>query len=113
MSRCLMRIAGTPHSLWEGDCYLASYDVDTDGLGIPSITFTSERSKAMTWATAAEAMECWRQQSKVTPLRPDGRPNRPLTAFSIEIAPADEPHGENPPGARHDTTERTDNGNRA
>ena len=37
----------------------------------------------MKFADMSEAFECWKRQSTVCPLRADGKPNRPLTAFSI------------------------------
>lgn len=33
----------------------------------------------------AAAMECWKTQSTVQPLRDDGQPNRPLTAYNVVI----------------------------
>jgi hypothetical protein len=35
--------------------------------------------------TAAEAFEVWRSVNPGDPVRPDGQPNRPLTAFSVSI----------------------------
>lgn len=32
-----------------------------------------------------EALNCWRQVSKTHPVRPDGKPNRPLTAYTVEL----------------------------
>jgi hypothetical protein len=37
----------------------------------------------MTFATAAAATECYRAVPHNRPLRPDGKPNRPLTMFSV------------------------------
>jgi hypothetical protein len=37
----------------------------------------------MRFADLAAAVACWKRQSTVRPLRPDGKPNRPLTAFTI------------------------------
>lgn len=48
---------------------------------------------AMRFADAGEALLYWKRQSSVLPLRPwDGKPNRPMTAWTIEIvdAPSDE-----------------------
>lgn len=39
---------------------------------------------AKQFASAAEAMECWRQSFG---LRPDGKPNSPLTAWSVLVDP--------------------------
>ena len=46
---------------------------------------TLDPRKAMAFDTTTEAFIFWNQQSKVRPLRPDGRPNKPLTAFSCMI----------------------------
>lgn len=64
--------------------YLKSFDPDADG-GRGIVTFTPWESEAKTFATSNEALEFWRQQSVRLPLRPDGKPNKPLTAFHAEI----------------------------
>lgn len=59
-------------------------DVDAmDGIGL--VHFTHFESRAKKFASAAEAMRFWRRQSTVRPIRPDGKPNRPLTAFSCTL----------------------------
>jgi hypothetical protein len=63
---------------------LCSYDPDAFG-GFGEAVFTTDRSKAMRFSSALTAMEYYYQQSKVVPLRPDGQPNRPLTAYTISI----------------------------
>src|SRR5882672_5929531 len=68
--------------------YVASYDPDArDGHG--AVTGTADRTQALHFETPADAFTFWRQPSTVRPLRPDGRPNKPLTAFHIEIMPSD------------------------
>jgi hypothetical protein len=63
--------------------YLEQYDVEAhDGRGFA--TFTDDPAKAMRFTDLSEAVETWRMQSKVRPLREDGKANRPLTAFSME-----------------------------
>ena len=66
--------------------YLKSYDPDARG-GRGTVETTEDRDQAMQFADAGAAMECWRRPSKVLPLRPDGKPNRPLTAYNVEIEP--------------------------
>jgi hypothetical protein len=64
--------------------YLVSFDFDAmrgTGYGI----FTDKPEHAMRFKTLRDAMEFWRTQSTVKPLRPDGMPNRPLTASTISI----------------------------
>ena len=66
--------------------WLASFDVDAhDGLG--RVNGTRHRHEAMRFTDMRAAFEAYRTQSRVRPLRPDGKPNRPLTAYTIEIEP--------------------------
>lgn len=44
-----------------------------------------DSNKAMRFDTRAEAIALWKKTSTRTPLRPDGKPNRPLSAFTVEI----------------------------
>lgn len=63
--------------------FLASFDVDAhDGRG--TADWVSNPELAMRFDGFREAMEAWRTQSTVRPLRDDGKPNRPLTAFTVE-----------------------------
>lgn len=68
----------------EINAWLFSFDVDAhDGMG--AAQFTQYKHRAYQFPSMAAATFAWRQQSKVRPLRDDGKPNRPLTAFTIEI----------------------------
>lgn len=50
------------------------------------LTTTPDPEKAQRYVTAAQAHRAWTERSKTQPYRPwDGRPNRPLTAYSCEI----------------------------
>lgn len=64
--------------------YVESYDPDANG-GAGDLVITDEEADAKRFAGVAEATECWRAQSRTLPLRPDGKPNRPMTAFTVEI----------------------------
>jgi hypothetical protein len=64
--------------------YLKSFDVDANG-GRGQIALTARTRDAMKFSGPGEAMATWRTQSKVLPLRPDGKPNRPLTAYHAQI----------------------------
>lgn len=66
--------------------WIENYDVDARG-GRGEVNLTTDRAKAMTFPDPGAAMSAWRTQSTVTPLRPDGKPNRPLTAYTVEIEP--------------------------
>ena len=64
--------------------YLKWADVEAfEGRG--DAVFTSKIANAQRFATFEAATEFWKQQSKTRPLRPDGKPNRPLTAFNVTI----------------------------
>lgn len=82
-------VDGTPTG-FEGQ-FLVEYDPDRPGHdphGRPMLAHvrtTPHVGAALTFPTGVEAWACWRQQSTRWPHRPDGRPNRPLTAFTIEV----------------------------
>ena len=64
--------------------WLVRCDVDAyDGRG--KLDTTVDPNNAARFATMAEAMLYYRRQSSVQPLRADGKPNRPLTAYSVSI----------------------------
>lgn len=76
------RADGTRTDL-DGD-YLVTYDPDAhDGGG--DVLTSPNIEDATRFASAREAWLVWQMQSGVRPLRPDGQPNRPLTAFNIII----------------------------
>ena len=56
-----------------------------DGRG--TVEMTPDPAQAMTFDNAMAVLECWRSVSETRPFRPDGKPNRPLTAFSVEPRP--------------------------
>lgn len=63
---------------------LAAYNpAGRDGWG--SWSWTTDPAEAMRFDTALDALDCWRHVSPTRPLRPDDRPNRPLTAFTVEV----------------------------
>jgi hypothetical protein len=90
----LGRIDGEP-SPWDGQ-YVVEYDPDPNpapamGPGwylTCHLVTTPELDKAARFSTQV-AMETWRRQSRTAPLRPDGKPNRPLAAFTVVIFDAD------------------------
>lgn len=64
--------------------YLKYYNPnDHDGLG--EFQSTPDIEEAQTFKTMIEALELWKEQSKKIPFRPDGKPNRPFTAFSVIV----------------------------
>lgn len=56
---------------------------DNDGWG--SVESTSHIEEALTFNSSEDAVRTWRAVPEKRPLRPDGKPNRPLTAFTVEI----------------------------
>lgn len=67
--------------------YLSFYDLDAyDGRGEARVC--SDPIDALKFDTILEALECWRQPSEIRPWRFDGKPNRPLTAYTVEIEDA-------------------------
>ena len=64
--------------------YLEAFDFEADdGLGFGE--FTEDIDRAMQFEDVMAAGEFWRTISKTRPVRPDGQPNRPLTALCVEI----------------------------
>jgi hypothetical protein len=62
--------------------YLASYDPEgNDGNG--AVIWTRDPAEAMTFANAEAATACYRAVPLNRPLRHDGKPNRPLTKFTV------------------------------
>jgi hypothetical protein len=63
--------------------FLRSFDPDAYR-GRGSIVTTRLIEEAQRFDSFLAVMEEWKRQSTRRPLRPDGEPNRPLTAWSIE-----------------------------
>jgi len=64
--------------------FLVSMDFEAfNGRGFAR--YSSRVEDAKEFASSAEALEFWRTVPKIRPIRPDRRPNRPLTSTTIEI----------------------------
>ncbi len=64
--------------------YLMTFDHEAhDGRG--EIDTTTRLSRAMKFKTSIKAFEFYGRVSKSRPTRPDGKPNKPLTAFTVLI----------------------------
>lgn len=64
--------------------FLKSYDIEAhEGRG--SADWTRDINNAMHFVSRGHAVGVWRMQSKIRPLRDDGKPNRPLTTFTVEV----------------------------
>jgi hypothetical protein len=69
--------------------WIAEADVDAyDGRGW--VVGTRDPELALSWPDKQQAIEFYMTDSKVRPLRADGLPNRPLTAFNVVIEPLPE-----------------------
>jgi len=66
--------------------FLASFDVEAhDGRG--EAQFTADINRAMYFSTHVAAFEAWNTRSRTRPTRADGKPNKPLTAFTMTVMP--------------------------
>lgn len=79
MSKLILFLDG-PHR----GSFLSAYDPDyANGRGL--VEATDDPSRALRFASTEAAMQAWKLPSVVRPLRPDGRPNRPLSAWTVSI----------------------------
>jgi hypothetical protein len=68
-------------------CYLKSYDpAAMNGFGLAK--WTTSPAGALRLPSRAAAFELWRAVPANRPVRGDGQPNRPLTAFSVSFEEA-------------------------
>jgi hypothetical protein len=66
--------------------FLREYDPEfAGGLGVAK--WTRDLDEALKFTDVTEIFRLWKLSPKSRPTREDGRPNRPLTAFTIEIQP--------------------------
>jgi hypothetical protein len=83
-------VSGDQATAFDGQ-YLEEYDPGRNGHdphGRPMLAHvktTPDPHRAMRFKTAGEAMDLWQAVDPRQPTRPDGRPNRPLTAFTITL----------------------------
>jgi hypothetical protein len=68
-----------------GGQYLEWFDPDIPDDREIMATFTDDLDRAKQFPDAAAAMAEWQRVRTVDPMRPDGRPNRPLTALTVSI----------------------------
>jgi hypothetical protein len=66
--------------------YLAMYEPEAyDGMG--SVVWTEDIGQAIKFDDLAQVFAVWKAVPKNRPKRPDGKWNRPLTAYHIEVRP--------------------------
>jgi hypothetical protein len=62
--------------------WLVEYNPDAhDGRGIAK--WSRDPRRAMRFVDERAAFDCWLMQSTVRPIRGDGKPNRPLTCYTV------------------------------
>lgn len=85
---------------WPDQLYLVSYDPDWQPDPLPEgepewrcglSIWTGDPYEAKVFNSFIEAMDCWNQTASAHPVRGDGRPNKPLTAYSVQVVPAPPP----------------------
>jgi hypothetical protein len=87
---CVIQLLAPAHwtgivSSTEDNRYLMDCDPATMSGEAWKIPRTADIKQAKQFDDAGDAIEFWRTQSRVNPIREGGKPNRPLTAFSVEI----------------------------
>lgn len=83
----VIRIAGwpRPEPCPVAGAYVAFFDPEGDDDGESIYRFTYEPGEAFHYASLEEATNAWRAIRTRDGLRPDGKPSRPLTAFTVSI----------------------------
>jgi hypothetical protein len=82
--RVIARADGMPDS--NVGRFVRGFDPDyLQGRGL--LVTTEHRHRAHRFDTNAAAFTFWQQESRVQPIRADGKPNRPLTAYTMSIEP--------------------------
>jgi hypothetical protein len=86
MKRCRIKIVsfanGKPCN--EAGSYIKNFDAEAyPARG--SVLLTWSPDEARLFRDQQQAYEFWQTQSKHEPIRPDGRPNRPLTAYNVTV----------------------------
>jgi hypothetical protein len=64
--------------------YLKSVDLRALPEGRGVVEFTENPHEARRFDDFMAVIDCWRQVNPAHPVRDDGKPNRPLTSFTIE-----------------------------
>ena len=88
-SKWVREVLGRAEEVFEAPQYIENYDVDAhDGMGTADLT--DDINKARKFESFIDVMQAWKTQSNVRPLRPDRKPNRPLTYFTVSPKIAEE-----------------------
>lgn len=89
--RILACADGAPLKGLEGgpNLFVESYRLD-DAAGRGAVVFTHEPAKARRFDTKTACFAAWSATHQRAPVRPDGRPNKPLTAYHAEFLPLED-----------------------
>lgn len=74
----LSRVDGLEIGAW-----LSAYDANAEPE--PTIEVSRVRAEAMAFTGVDAAIECMQAVRQQDPVRPDGKPNRPLTAYTVMV----------------------------
>lgn len=66
--------------------FLVAYDPEAN-MGRGEAEWTRDPAKALEFGSMREAFACLTQVPQARPVRPDGKPNRPLTALTMSAGP--------------------------
>ena len=82
----VLRIVDCPGIVLSGQAapigeYIEDFDVEPYPFG--TVTTTPDKQDAKRFANMIDALDFWKQE--VGELRDDGKPNRPLSALSVEV----------------------------
>jgi hypothetical protein len=80
-------VIGDDPNHYKFPCYLKRYDPEAYG-GRGAVDATHEIADALRFESKDAALRCCLQTPKAKPRRQDGKPNRPLMAFTMEIVEA-------------------------
>ena len=69
--------------------YVVAFDPTVGADGAVFLETTANPTQATRYADFAAAFELFRAVSPNQPVRSDGKPNRPMTIFTVEIAPVE------------------------
>lgn len=85
-------VNGKPLGRPDVPVYIRGADVEAhEGMG--EVELTADPYRAKSFGSLESALAFWNQQSKVRPTREDGKPNRPLMAYTVSIDPIDDKKG--------------------
>jgi hypothetical protein len=89
MTKYIMVIHGTDYDSYDPPKFLKRYDLEfAKGFGMAELT--NNRAEAMRFDDLDALLNTWKQIPESRPLREDGRPNRPLTAYAVSPETVDD-----------------------